>query len=360
MKVTASKVGLLPYCQWWARDDAPWPPQTSGPLAERGTRFHQAIARYTLTRQREEVAEDIAAEYEHACAWVDEHTPRGLVEVLVEVAFAWDPSTDDAEVLVSVGDRDYSRGAGRLCGTADLVLLWRKPTAAAYVYDWKTGDGSGAGPQLGALAVMVSRAFGIDTVSVSALEVSKHGVEEVAVESFDAFALAGLAGELAELVAKIPDAEPQPGSHCGELYCPARLTCPAGQGALAEVVDVIPAEALVRRPEWRITDPVTTPEHAMWTLDVLRLMGTWVEAKKDEIKAKVPADGWRAEDGRVLRETTATIEAFDKKAAVALCKELGATDEQIGRLYYTFQKSNGLRVGGGDAPKKRARKPRAA
>jgi hypothetical protein len=195
--------------------------------------------------------------------------------------------------------------------------------------------------------------------TVAALEVRKSGVTEVAREELDAVALAGVAGELAEQIAAIPTAEPAPGSHCGELYCPARLSCPLGTAATAEVVQVIPADALVRRGDYRITDPIRTADQAIWTVDVLRLMSSWIDAKKDEIKKLVPIDGWATEDGRTLKETRASVEAFDKHKAIALCKQLGATEEQVGSLFYTFEKSNGLRVSGGGA-KPRTKRSRAA
>jgi hypothetical protein len=357
--VTASKVGLLQFCKWWARQDAVRE-NRSGPSAERGTRFHQAIAAYTDTRQRVEVAEDIREIYAAACDWIDSLQIPSGGSLRTEVAFAWDPATDTAEVIPAV-ERDYQAGAGRLCGTADLVMVvsFEGRPAAIIVWDWKTGDGSGAGPQLRTLGLMASRAFGVDEVSVAALEARASGVTEVAREELDAFALAGVAGELAEQIAAIPTAEPSPGSHCGELYCPARLSCPLGTAATAEVVQVIPAESLVARQSYRITDPIRTAEHAIWTVDVLRLMSAWIEAKKDEIKALVPPEGWAAEDGRVLKETKSKVEAFDKGKAIALCKELGATDEQLGRLFYDYERSNGLRVTGGGA-KPRAKRTRAA
>ena len=91
--------------------------------------------------------------------------------------------------------------------------------------------------------------------------------------------------------------EPKPGLHCGELYCPARLTCPLGNTAMAEVVDGVPADSLVRRREYRITDPITTPEHAAWALDVCRLVGAKLDAIGDSIKAMVPPGGLTLEDG---------------------------------------------------------------
>lgn len=350
MRVTASKVGLLSCCQWFAREDATWDPYRSSPAAERGTRFHKAIAEYVDTGEMPEVEDDIRDELAHACAWVLSY---GRELLRAEVKYAWDPSTDAAEELSSVGDRDYSQAAGRLAGTADIVSV-SKAMRAGYVADWKTGDGSGAGPQLRALGLMLARVHGLDSVTVAALEVRASGVTEVAREELDAFALAGVAGELAEQLAAIESAEPQPGSHCGELYCPARLSCPVGTAATAEVAAIVPVESLTKK--YRITDPIQSADQAIWTLDVMRLMGAWLDAKKDEIKALVPADGWATEDGRVLKDTRATIEAFDKGKAQALLRELGATDEQIGRCFYQFEKSNGLRVSGGATkPRKRSR-----
>jgi hypothetical protein len=348
MRVSASKVGLLAHCQAFARPEMEWDNRSSE-AAERGTRFHTAIARWIASDRLGDfvIEDDIREEYEQAKAWV-ESLGSNRPPLRVEVAFAWDPATDKAELLGST-NRDYSRGQGKLCGTADLVMLVQNGGAptAAMVWDWKTGSGENAGPQLRALGLMVARAYQVEHVTVAALEVRASGVAEVAREELDGFALAMLAGELAEQVAAIPTAEPRPGSHCGELYCPARLSCPLGQTAIANVAEVIPAESIVRRPDFRITDPVETPEQAIMTVDVLRLMSAWIDAKKEEIKAKVPANGWQAEDGRVLKETKAKIEAFDKHKALALCKQLGATEEQLGSLYFTFEKSNGLRVSGG-------------
>lgn len=352
MRVTASKVGLLTYCQAWARQDMKWDYRSSE-AAERGTRMHRAIAEYVETGEYAKVDDDIADEYHHACDWVNEYG-RDLLRA--EVKYAWDPATDTAEELPRAGERDYSKAAGRLAGTADLVSV-SKAMRVGYIGDWKSGDGSAAGPQLRALAVMLARAEGLESVTVEALEVRSSGVTSVCRETLDAFELASVAGELAEQIAAVEAAEPQPGSHCGELYCPARLSCPVGTAATAEVAAIVPVESLAKK--YRVTDPIKSADQAIWTLDVLRLMGAWIDAKKDEIKSLVPADGWATEDGRVLRETRSTIEVFDKNKAQALLKELGATDEQIDGCFYSFEKSNGLRAVGG-ATKPRTRRSKAA
>lgn len=339
--ISASKVGLLEHCQAFPRLE--WTYTTSA-AADRGTRFHSAIEAYTTTRQRVPVDKDIAEEYSHACDWIDAlQAPPGTLHP--EVAMAWDPSTDTASILTRKG-RDYSEAAGRLPGTADLIY-WVAKTSELKVWDWKTGDASKAGPQLRALGLMASRAYGASIVRVAALEVRADGVTEVGAETLDEFALADMAGSLGELLSSVADAPPSPGEHCSSLYCPARLACPLAGTALSAVESVIPAEQLVRRPEYRITDPIKTPEHAIYVLDVIRLVNAWLDAKKDEIKSLLPADGWRTQDGRVLREGTCEQSAFDRHKATALLKQLGATTAQIASVHYTFTKSTGLRVSGG-------------
>ena len=347
---TASRTALLAACGWWARPEAEWF-DVPGPAAERGTRFHAAIDRYTKTGAREEVAEDIRVEYEAAIDWVDDY---GRKHLRSEVAFAWDPQIDHGEEL-AVKDRDYAsaQARGLLCGTADVVAVVAGGRTAL-IADWKTGDGSGAGPQLRTLGVMASRALRLDSVTVVALEVTAAGVREVCRETLDAFELDAHAGELAELLARVPAAEPTPGEHCSALYCPAKTACPAQQEAATQLV---PADALVRHT---MTTTIASPEHAAWMLDRVKLVEAACRQVKDAIKAACPDEGWTLADGRTLREGSRKVERFDTKAAQVLLRELGATDEQLARLYYQAEESAGLRVTGGASKPARKRGKAAA
>jgi hypothetical protein len=358
MRVTASKVGLLEHCQYFATPDAVWSDTTSA-AADRGTRFHRAIALYIngVSGLPLSVEDDIAAEFEHAKKFVDGiRTAYPNAELLAEVAFAWNPDTDEAEVIPAV-ERDYQQGHGRLCGTADLVVIIRdgKRVVGLIAWDWKTGSGEGAGPQLRALGLMAARAYDCDAVTVGALEVTAAGVKEVAHEHHDAFALAGIAGGLADLIAFIPGAEPRPGDHCGSLYCPARTTCPEVNKAH---VALVPEQALVRK----FSTDIESPEHAVWMMDRIRLVEAACKAIKDAIKSKVPEGGWELADGSKLIESTRDMPRFDKNKAFALLKQLGATDEQIASLTYTWKESAGLKIVGGPAATKpkRSRSTKAA
>lgn len=357
-RVSASKVHLLQYCQAFAQPEMVWEERTTD-LGDRGTRLHKLLADYARGLVPTKVDEDIAAAFAHARKWLDElKATVGEGRLLIEASFAWDPDADAAEHIGY--DRDYSKANGRVTGTADLVLVVTVDgkAIAAMVWDWKSGTGWGAGPQLRQLAVMVARTFDVEQVTVAALELTDDGVTEVVREDLDSFGLSAAAGEVADLLSQVDGAEPTPGAHCGELYCPARLTCPASQAAAAELVDDIPADALATTGQFKLTDPITTPEHAAWAVDVIRLVNAKLESIKDTIKKLVPAEGWPLADGRILKEGSCKSSGFSKEKAIELCKELGATDEQLGGLYYQYEKSTGLRVSGGASKPRTKRSPK--
>jgi hypothetical protein len=345
MRTTASKVGLLSACGWWARPEAEWTDTTSD-AADRGTRFHAAIAQYITDGASDEIFDsksDIHPLVLSAAAWVDSF---GRDRLAAEVAFAWDPVTDTAERIEAKG-RNYSAGKGRLCGTADIVAISRC-TKVGYVADWKSGDGSNAGPQLRALALMLARAEGLTSVTVEALEVNDTGVRHVCTETLDEFALAAVAGELAESLAAVETAEPAPWAHCGELYCPARATCPAVRETLAQI---LPAESLVRHT-WSLA--FESADHAAWMYGRAKAIEAAAKLVKDAVKAYVPEGGLMLEDGSVLAEGTRNMGRFDKARALGLIRELGGSEEQIESCSRMVQESSGLRVTGGAAkPRKR-------
>lgn len=270
------------------------------------------------------------------------------MKLSAEVAFEWNPQAATACEVDTVGERGYPKKPGRIYGTADLVAV--DDDGVGYIYDWKTGDASNAGPQLRFLALMLARTRFVSRVRVAALEVRDGCVREVCVEELDELALASVAAELDEQLEAVATAEPNPGAHCGELYCPARATCPAGKAAMDGLV---PETALARKFDF--TPAIRSAEHAAWMLDRCRLASAQIDAIKDAIKGWVPAEGAELPDGSVLRETSATVQALDKARTLSMLRELGATDQQIDGLYYSFTKSNGLRVSkpGGAKPRKR-------
>lgn len=344
MRVTGSKSNLLAECQWFARPEAEWV-YTSSPAAERGTLFHSAIAAYVATGEMTSIlTSDLAALYAVAKKWVDDY---GRHHLRAEVKFAWDPNTDTAWELTGA-ERDYAEARGGFAATGDILSV-NKATRSGYIGDWKTGDGSGATPQLRALGLMLARTFDLDTVIVEALEVTAAGVVSVCRETLDAFALATIAGELAEYIANIPDAEPAPGAHCSEMYCPARTTCPVTRAATAELV---PPSSLVRHT---MTTAIASPDHAAWMLDRIRLVEGACKAIRDAIKEACPPGGWVLDDGSVLREGTREVPRFDKQKALDLARAKGATEVEIAACTYVFTESSGLRLAKPTKEKKRGK-----
>lgn len=331
-RVTASKSALVAACGYWARHDVTLPDDPPGPAAERGTRFHAAIAAYVETGESQTVEPDIAAEMLVACDWVDAF---GRDKLEAEVAFAWDPDRDVA-IRLDVRERGYPEHPTFMFGTADLVAVNRS-LRVGYLGDWKTGDGSKALAQLKTLALMLARADGLESVTVEALEVDPSGVRVAVRETLDTFALAEVAVELADALARVPKAEPQPGAHCRDLYCPMRAECPAGDVAVAQLV---PAEMLTRR----LSTEIRTPDDAAWALDVVRLVEAKCKAIREAIGRACPPGGWQLADGSVLRETSASCRGFNKAKAIEVLKRLGATAQDIDECYAEFKKSNGLRV----------------
>lgn len=337
MRLSASKIGLALHCGYFARPEAEWDDRTSA-AAERGTRFHAAIATYIETGEfaLADTDGDIIALCEVAQAWVDHF---GRDKLAAEVAFAWDPVADTAEIIGHNIGREYGpwQARGLLCGTADIVAVSRV-TRTGYVGDWSTGDGSMKGPQLRSLAVSLARVEGLDMVTVEALEVTADGVRHVCTETLDAFALAAVAGEQAEALAAVPTAEPKPGDHCSELYCPARVTCPAGRAVIAEV---IPAEALVRH-RWGTV--IQSPDHAAWLLAHARLVEAAAKAVKEAVKEACPPDGWILEDGGVLVEGSRNMPRFDVDKLKSLARAAGVTDEDMESCSYVAKESAGLKI----------------
>lgn len=351
MRITASKVGLASHCGFFGRVEAEWADLPSE-AADRGTRFHAVIASYIATGQIPlTLEEDIAPLFASAKAWVDHfgegNLGRGALKA--EVAFAWDPATDTAEIIGENVGRNYGEhpARGKLCGSADIVAV-SQCTKAGYVGDWSTGDGSQKGPQLRSLALALARTFGLDSVTVEALEVDAIGVRHVCIETLDAFALSAVAGELTESLAAIPSAEPHVSLSCTELYCPARVNCPA---VVETVEQIVPVDALVRH-KWGIT--IQGPDHAAWLYNQAKVVESAAKLVKDAVKAYIPKDGITLEDGSVLAEGSRNMPRFDKDRAVALMRALGATDEQLEGLTRTVVESGGLRVSGGKSlPRKR-------
>lgn len=346
MRPSASKAGLLADCTWWARKGATWDSSTSL-SAYLGIRFHACIDEYIKTGAMPsfDAGEDadIEQKLQHATAWVDAKTSRlSGATIESEVAFAWDPVLDSTTRITSVG-RDYTGHDNELCGTADVFILHGR---SAYIGDWKTGDGSTAGPQLEALAMMASRAYDLDEVTVEALEVDDvMGITPRCVERLYAWEFAVTARGLREALSRVETSLPTPGAHCTRRYCPALATCPATRAVLTQIT---PHENAVH--SWGLS--IESPDHAAWLYERARAVSRAADDVTRAVRAYLPPDGAELSDGSRLVAATRHVVRTDHAAVRALALRHGATDAELVECTRAVVESAGIRV--------RARAPEAA
>jgi CRISPR/Cas system-associated exonuclease Cas4 (RecB family) len=268
MRPTASRLGRLRHCQWWARPEVTAPEQPGGPEAERGTRIHDAIHLGTTLPIAEE----------RACA---EHARRHLAELgehATEVPFVWLPATGAARQTKLTGPRQYGNAEG-ITGTADVVV--KLEDGGVHVIDWKTGqpppfghtEPAASNAQLAFLALAATRAYGADYAEVSLGFLSDEGIrwDEA---SLDALDLDAYAHELRSMLAAVSTSVPQPGSHC--KYCNAAVVCPAATGALDIAIEQKPV--LPRRRLPLSVDHIESADHARWAYVQLRAVQALTDA----------------------------------------------------------------------------------
>ena len=203
MKVSASNLGLLAHCQYYARPEVKWPWDPMAPAAAFGVALH-ALAEMAVERgdvaieagrapKYEELdweqRDRLARVWEHLSAWIVEYRQPSW---RAELKLAWDPTTDTGRVLPSAGPRDYSAAkAEELTGTADVVSV---EDGTVYVYDFKSGraEADSYAPQMRALSLFAARAFGVDRAVAVVVKANEDGIFDTRYE-IDAMELDAIA-----------------------------------------------------------------------------------------------------------------------------------------------------------------------
>lgn len=225
MKVSASKAGLLPHCQFAFRATTPWDDSPPGRAAVDGQKFHDAIAGVVDPEVKPLAIKGtkwLLDRLNRATAWLDAQNFLSAPEA--EVAFAFDWSTGTSRVLGKNIGRKY-RQAGKtddeIAGSADFVI--RLPDVV-HVYDWKTGRAvtDSVWPQMEWLGLFAARAYGVSRAIVRPLHVTDYGIEDGMQREVD---LERVARDIRKNVGAIADAWPEPGEHCDREWCPARGGC---------------------------------------------------------------------------------------------------------------------------------------
>ena len=244
-----------------------------------------------------------------------------------ELALALDCTDSVARVLPSAGHRDYSQARdGEICGTADVATM---DGDVAVVYDWKTGETplTSYEAQASFLALAWARVTGATEARAVFVHFGEDGVDEHVWE-YDAMGLDAVESGIMEgmVAADSLHADPQPGPHCSDMYCPARASCPATTAVMLSNPDVSPLAELVAAS-------IQTPEQAGAAYRKLRLVKDAVKLVEERIRSVVEEQGEApTAPGKVLRLVTTTRETFSqgripterREAVLADLRDLGA------------------------------------
>ena len=304
MRLTLSKTGLAPHCVWFARPDVPEQSREPSIYARKGVALHALIEHNGDAPEgvwvglSEKDQEEVRGWY---FAWLT--SPLAMEEWEHEVAVAIDPRAGSARRL-GTKERDYSGCAPHeIPGTADLV---RVEADRVVVCDLKTGaqlhtEPAATNTQLHNYALALCRAHGVTAATVIVAKVGDEVEEtwaELTAEDLDA-----IEQELAATIDVIPSAEPMPGLHCRERFCPALAICPA----TAEAVQAIaPGEPL--------TLNLAAMEHADLERLLARvdLVSKMTEAVSKALKAEADARGGiQLSDGRVWARRVRAVETIE-------------------------------------------------
>ena len=356
MKFSASKSPLLTICMYPFRPELVAPEAPSDPAAQIGTvawaRLAAHIEGAADPGNGEELSLDDAAKVDAIVAigkvWL-ERERASMRAPKCEVKYAWSPSKDAARELPKTSSlRDYSNAkADEVCGSTDLEYL--ADDEVLTVEDCKTGFTPLVNyvPQIRTLGLFVARSRGVRKIRVILTKLYEDRPPESIVSILDGFALDAIAEDLRNRLAAAPASEPIPGGHCTEMFCPARLVCPAVPALIAELV---PADALVKGPKFSHT--FISHDHDARMLDFCRLLKKAADDMKKQIELRTPQAGVQLGDGRWLGEGTHYETKFSEAQLKAKIRELGeaaklddeAIDLAIDSCSYRYEKSGGYKV----------------
>lgn len=350
--LTASRIALARLCLYWARPDVRLPGNEESRAATLGTAFHAVAEAETeevnleLVDERfgwvvaKGVAEDLAGDElgeperrqlaRLVAAW-REWWAQGLLTGAETEQACGLTKEGQGYRLERTGARDYTYAPDdSIPGTADVVAVWAPndgSKAHLVVLDYKTGFGphklEDHRDQLVHLGSAIVRDEGgpAEYVRVGVAHVTVDGVI-VDSEVLDPLDVAIHVEEMRELLEQLPTAEPRPGLHCDDMWCPARAVCPVTRNLLlAAQVDMEPRRHLP------LVGPVTSNEAALGFLIAKPLLEAWLENRAAAVKLFADQSGGvRDDDGRVYAgrdQTRETVRLDVTGALEAMRRVLG-------------------------------------
>ncbi len=341
-RLTASKLDLAMKCGYAFRRDKAndWPHDEAGRPAQVGRAFHRlaehCIQGSTVDPQvrleRERFPHDVIADALVLFEAAEPHLqglPKGT---RVEVKFALNPETGAAYELVSPKERDYREASSdEAVGTVD-ALYAGSDLSGIKVVDFQTGQSNYKGDAEGNAQL----AFGLLAVAAAHRKPAQgnvaiwwarpDGVKEDW-HHIDEAEAARWRRAFAELLAqsKRNDAEPTPGPHCWQKFCPLRTVCPEAERMAQELEPVkrrLPmlGEAVAAIREKRATKPQVAE-----AIQASRLAREYLKGLDDAIKGYVATEGGIPLGGKVYDRRTVRRESIDLSAPGAL-EALGNLD----------------------------------
>lgn len=334
-RATASKLGLLRACQYWARRDVVPDPYTSSQPAAIGNAVHAAAGAIVRGEDPNVLAacDREKVEPEHVATvlsmvdavreWWLQFSAAHPLAWRSEVAYALRDGalgTECHALGLDIGRRYREHGAqpGDLTMSLDLEAHDAEEQCVLVV-DLKTGrkphhpEGH-AQLEINALAAQL--AYGATRARVAIATVSTRGVW-VEWHDLSADDLVRVDNDAAGLLARVPSAEPNPGPHCSAHYCPSKGACPASGAALAAVV---PAARLA-------LGPVTSADDARAWLAALPLIEAVCASQLAAVRGFVEAHGGALDlgNGKRYAKVTSARESIEARPDVlaALAAELG-------------------------------------
>lgn len=296
--LSGSKLRLAKSCLFPFRRDVAWVREESR-ASQKGRAFHAIAEGAAEDASGFDLSDADRAEVDlWAARWRE--SPWSQADWRHEVAFVFDGATHTARAIETTGPRGYGDLAPHeIPATADLVLVEDDRVTIA---DLKTGYQGDREPieqhaQLRGLAAMACLAYGKPEARIVALYCDAEGVHPVDAD-LDALEIAATVAHLSDLVAGIPNARPQPGTHCGG--CPAALACPSTAQQVETLARVEPVALALQTPE-----QASAALQRLWAVQkACEQMDSLLRAYADE------HGGVPVEAGKVWRKVVGSKEEF--------------------------------------------------
>lgn len=228
-----SKVHLALLCAYGFREDVETHDRPAGKPARRGTGAHGLVEDWFWRRPPRALDEDIAVEArriaDQLIAWLE---PKRDRIIHCEVGLRYDAENDRAEFGPKRGEPGYGDVSQMILpGTLDLAL--RGVDEVLEVIDVKTGQKKYVhDEQVDVQGLALARKLNERVVRVGFIYPRLTKCDEPEMRTLDENKLDLQAGELHDLMRRLPISEPAPGEWCWQ--CDARPTCPAFAQARAD------------------------------------------------------------------------------------------------------------------------------